>query len=95
MGCFPATPKAGWDWASSSPAQPARVIDLRTLDLLDGLTFEGRRPVAVHGFAAVLCRLHEANGCTEPLGQEHFTRQLQGTLMVRLVGGVAVVLTLT
>ncbi len=82
VGCFPATPKASWDVSLSGPGQPARWFDIRLLQLADGLIFEGRRPAAVHSIAAVVHRQHEANGCTEPLGFEHFKRQLFETVMV-------------
>ena len=82
VGCFPATPKVSWDVALSGPAKPARWFDMRLLQLGDGLVFEGRRPTAVHGFSVVVHRHHEANGCSEPLGWEHFKRQLHEAIMV-------------
>ena len=81
-GCFPATPKVSWDVAQASPAQPARWIDLRLLQLADGLLFQAGRGVAVHSFAAVVHHQHELNGCADPLGWEHFKRQLGEALMV-------------
>ena len=84
IGCFPATPKASWDVSRSGPAHPARWIDLRLLQLADGLIFHGARTVAVYTFAAVVHQQHELNGCSEPpLAWEHFKRQLGEAIMVR------------
>ena len=83
VGCFPATPKASWDVLQCSPGQPARWFDLRLLQLADGLIFQGR-PAAIYSFAQVVHRLHEANGAVEPLGWEHFKRQLGEAVMVSM-----------
>lgn len=82
-GCFPATPKAGWDVAQSSPGQPARWIDLRLLQLADSLIFQGGRSMAVYSFSAAIHQQHELNGCDDPLGWDHFKRQLGEAIMVR------------
>eukprot|EP00887_Chlorella_sp_A99_P005819 scaffold1.g5819.t1 len=80
VGCFPATPKAGWDVAHSDPTRPARWLDLGLLQLLDMLIFAPRSPTSVYAMAAVVHRQHELNGCADPLGLDHFRRQLGDVL---------------
>ncbi|PSC74817.1 Galactose mutarotase [Micractinium conductrix] len=80
-GCFPATPRVCLDVSLCGPGLPARWFDWQLLHMSDGLVFEGRRPAAVNSIAAVVHRLHEANGCSEPMGCEHFKRQLHEAVM--------------
>jgi hypothetical protein len=86
-GCFPATPRVCLDVSLCGPGLPARWFDWQLLHMSDGLVFEGRRPAAVNSIAAVVHRLHEANGCSEPMGCEHFKRQLHEAVMVSALAG--------
>ena len=83
VGCLPATPTVSLDVSLSTAAQPARWLELRMLQLGDTLMYRGGRSIAVHSFAAAIHRQHELNGCSDPLGFDHFKRQLGEGIMVR------------
>ena len=76
VGCFPANPKASWDVARYSESYAARWLDYRLLQLADTLIFQGGRSIAGHAFASAVHKQHTLNGCSAPLGFDHFKRQL-------------------
>ena len=79
--CFPANPNSSWDVTQASAAHPARWFCMRLLQLADAFTFSGAH-TAVYSLATIVHRQHTLNGCTAPLGWEHFKRQLSEALMV-------------
>lgn len=80
LGCLPATPVEAWDLFKANPTEPVTWIDLQLLQICDQAVVILRR-VSVQGLTAVFDAVHRLNGCTVPLNQGTFRRQLGVVLL--------------